>query len=359
MLDEEMSGVYLLDGRELTVRELAKHRARARVKEFKKWSERGRYALRWLGYALKLRSDFNLYELIRMAELEGTSSLYERPCLIPKESGGTRILIKPKADLMFLQRQINRLLKETFPSPPYAFGYRGGSCLDVAKRHVKWPSTVKFDVKDAFFHVTWGAVRTAISRNREMNAVGFSGIIARWIAKLCTYSPPPEIVKSRFPGIRSFLPQGAPTSSILFDLACWRIDRKLHRLAERFKGQYSRFADNGFFSVKKKTISPKLIRIIVCDVNKYGFPVHKIRGIEHGELCRILGYNCLSGTITNTREFRRKLRGALYVLRTKLERGLPCHDDWARVRGLMGFSTNLPSALQTEYKHCEEMFEDS
>jgi len=44
------------------------------------------------------------------------------------------------------------------------------------------------------------------------------------------------------------LPQGAPTSPRLFDLCFWDIDYKLWKLASKWNGHYSRYADNIFFT---------------------------------------------------------------------------------------------------------------
>ncbi len=355
MEGEEMSGRFLSSGRELTVRELAEFRRRSREQEAEKWLAGSGF--KWFAYALGLPLDFDLYSLIRTAEVDGTSALYHKPRLRKKADGGTRIIIVPKPELMFLQKRINRLLQETFPRPQNVFGYRGGSCLELVQRHAAWPSTLKFDIKDAFFQVSWGKAYAAILKPKyQEGKQGFSGPVARWIAKLCTYSPPPKIVEERFGSraCRSFLPQGAPTSSILFDLACWRADEKLERVAERVGGIVSRYADNYYFSMKTSRISPKLIRLVINDVRKRGFPVHKIRRVDQGELCRMLGYNSLNGKVTNTRDFNRRLRGALYVLRTKLDRGLPWQEDWARVKGFAGFSVNIPSRLKEEYVLCEQ-----
>lgn len=358
MDDEELTGYWLPNGRRLKVRELEECRKCTRTKNTDIWLKRGEHSLQWLHRALELPIGFDLKGMIRRVEIEGSQFFYNEPRVIKKSGGGMRIIITPKPELMLVQKRINRLLQRTFKRPPNVFGYRGGSCLQVAERHVNWPSTLKFDMKDAFFQISWGKVYGVLLRDsHSKRQAGFGRIVARWIAKLCTYSPPHKLVQEQLEGIIfSFLPQGAPTSSICFDLACRPLDDKLGRVAKRVGGIVSRYADNYYFSMPTSRISPKLRRLIICDAHKcFDFPVHKIQQVDKGQLCRMLGYNLLHGRITNTRDFNRMLRGALHVLKTKLERCLEWREDYARVRGYMGFSINTPPNLLETYKYCKRL----
>ncbi|GEM_PF-4094555 len=311
-------------------------------------------SLFWLGNVLGIPASFDLRAMIRKVDLEGSASLYYPPEVQRKSEGGVRIILTPKPDLMVVQGKIHDLLMRTFDRHPNTFGYMGGSCLDVAQRHVDYPSTLKFDVQDAFFQVAMKNVRYAIRGSRYIpDQQGFSGSVSYWIAKLCTYYPPPDIIRLRYPEVNSFLPQGAPTSPVLFHLACRSLDEKLTRVAERVGGVVSRYADNYYFSIPSPHASKKLEQMVVGDAMKRGFPIHKVRRVHQGELCRILGYNLKDGGITNTRDFNRNLRGALYVLQTKLDRGLEWHEAYARVRGYMGVAVNTPDNLREVYEYCK------
>ncbi|MDP2642005.1 MAG: reverse transcriptase domain-containing protein [bacterium] len=350
----EMSGRFLADGRELTVDELFEFRQRGRRNRVERRFTYAGKSFLWLGHALGLPTSFDLAGMVRQIDLEGSATFYHDPQLIEKSDGGTRVIISPMPELKFVQGRINRLLKRNFKRPENVFGYRGGTCYEVAERHLNWPSTLKFDIKDAFFKVSWTDVRTAIRGSRYRPGSGFSGSIAYWISRLCTYHPVPSDLEVLAGYAHSFLPQGAPTSPVCFDIACAPLDAKLTRIAERVGGIVNRYADNYYFSMPTSRISPKLERMIVCDARKHGgFHVHKVRRVDQGELCRILGYNLHNGRITNTRDFNRNLRGALYVLRTKLDRGLEWQEAYARVRGYMGVAVNLSDQLRQTYEYCE------
>ena len=356
----EMSDHLFEDNQELRRTEPIIYRRKRYVERTLERFVRDQSSLIWLQRKLGLNRDFDLASMILQMELDGTAMFYHRPRVIKKTAGGTRTIISPGLELMFIQKRINCLLQRTFPPPENVFGYRGGSCLEVAERHAKWPSTLKFDIKDAFFRVGWGRVRNAIRGSSiSINQPGFSSSVARWIARLCTYSPPPEVVLERL-RIHSFLPQGSPTSPVCFDLACKRLDVKLTKMAHRIGGIVSRYADNYYFSMPTSRFPPKLERMIMCDVCRHGrFPVHKVRRVGQGELCKIWEYNCSGGEISNNRDFRRNLRGVLYVLRTKLDRGLPSMEAYARVKGYMGLTINLPDDLLQTYHYCEGKIKES
>ncbi len=350
----EMSGRFLSSGRELTVDELAEYRHNDRVKKSRQRIDNQKKSFFWLGHRLGLPTWLNLSEMLQRIDVEGSAYLYHQPQVIPKPEGGVRIIISPQADLKLVQTRINQLLLKTFPRQPETFGYMGGSCLELAQRHLGATSTLKFDIKDAFFQVPWTSVRKSIRGFRGVTP-GFSCSISHWIAKLCTYSPVPKDIKKQvglWRGASSFLPQGAPTSPICFHLACGPLDKEMTKLAKRVGGVWSRYADNYYFSMPTRQFSKKLEEIIVCEARIKGFKIHKVRRVNEGELCRILGYNILDGRITNSRDFNRNLRGALYVLRTKLDRGLEYRDAYSRAKGFMGMSVNLPENLRLEYEYC-------
>lgn len=363
----EMSGRWLSNGRELTVDEFTEWKRQSKIARTEQRFVRCKKSLLALERALGLKTNSGLAGILRQIDLAGSADFYHPPRFIQKPEGGTRIIISPKPELQLVQKRIHRLLMETFSRPPHAFGYRGGSCIELAQRHKDSQSTLKFDVKDAFFRIGYARLRRAIRGYKCYEFTGerfkwlpgftpgFSRPVAHWIARLCTYSPVPETISQRLPLFgRSFLPQGAPTSPICFDLGCSWLDRKLAKIAKRVGGIMSRYADNYYFSMPDSEISPKLEAMIVCTARRRsGFPIHKLRVVHGGELCKILGYNLESGKIRNTRRFHRRLRGALHVLQTRLDRRLAWEDAYRRVKGFIGFAVALPNKLQQTYDYCE------
>jgi retron-type reverse transcriptase len=69
------------------------------------------------------------------------------------------------------------------------------------------------------------------------------------------------------------LPQGAPTSPALANLAAFRLDLRLAGLARRLDATYTRYADDLTFSGDRH-IAPILTRAMAEIVRDDGFPLH-------------------------------------------------------------------------------------
>ena len=67
------------------------------------------------------------------------------------------------------------------------------------------------------------------------------------------------------------MPQGAPTSPVLSNLICHRLDLKLIQLASDYFCHYTRYADDITFSSTKSTIPELLITKIKSIIIEEGF----------------------------------------------------------------------------------------
>lgn len=355
--EEKEERWFLANGHELTPEELKEHRHRGRIRRSERRLKYCQKSFFWLSHRLRLPHNFDLSGMIRRVDLEGSAFLYHEPRIVKESDGKERIIVVPKSELMLVQSRIDRLARVTFERHPISFGCVGGSCHDVAARHAQYASTFKFDIKDAFFQVSWTDVRETVQSYRWSKTPGFSGSVAYWVAKLSTYHPVPDEIRRLAWCRHSFLPQGSPSSPVLFNLVCRSLDEKLDKIAKRVGGIVSRYVDNYFFSMPTSRVSVKLMRMIINDVWKRGFIPHKIQRIDEGEIYRILGYNSVNGNVCNTRDFKRNFRGALYVLRTRLERGLEWQEAYNRVQGFMSYGVNVPEDLQRIFLECQKMIQ--
>lgn len=165
-----------------------------------------------------------------------------------KRSGQCRLIEAPKAALKSLQRRILRDILDAVPANDAAFGFvRGRNCIQAASRHAGEAMVICFDLKHFFPSVATPRVFGLF------RCLGYPHAVSSMLTALTTNATPSRILRNlssedRTLFLRPHLPQGAPTSPTLANLACHSLDRRLVGLADRIGAQYSRYADDLAFS---------------------------------------------------------------------------------------------------------------
>lgn len=197
----------------------------------------------------------SLAELTRFADCLGLSARsnsafapHYRHHLIAKRNGTQRLIEEPKPVLKNLQRRILRGILAHVPPHPDAFGFcRGKNCAQAAARHAGEDMVVRFDLSGFF---------PSIHQNRVyglFRSCGYPSAVARHLTGLTTAITPPGILATPRLADRDHLtarhlPQGAPTSPALANLACFTLDTRLAGLARSIGASYTRYADDLSFS---------------------------------------------------------------------------------------------------------------
>ena len=176
-----------------------------------------------------------------------------------KRSGGVRLIEEPKPLLKHFQRVILREILGHVPLDPSAHGFRPGhSALTYAGEHVRRRVVVHLDLHDFFVSIPPGRVYGIFRQ------CGYPERVAHLLTALVTNAVPSSVWASaprpadprllpahRAVGrhlSRQHLPQGAPTSPALANLAAFRLDRRLAGLAAATGMSYTRYADDLAFS---------------------------------------------------------------------------------------------------------------
>lgn len=316
-----------------------------------------RSALPWMHGKLRLGDEFNLYYILgnlRLNQFDYWYDFWETK----SSDGSVRPIASPKGDLRIVQYRINQRILSKFPRHPNSYGFMGGNCLQSAKQHLGFRSVLMFDLRRAFSQVTHQMVFDAVFNKGEHREPFFSFYCARFLADFCTVGSikrsaecfkvhSKQTYKISYGGI---LPQGAPTSPRLFDLCMRELDDDLAKFSDRHGLTYTRYADNLYFSSQEPEF-PALVRNIILSKVRSNFPVHKVKQASHGDMCRMLGLNVTPYGVTNTREFKRKFKGALHHLEYSLDHNLDFRHAWSVVRGLGGFAVpkTLPEKLQNKF----------
>jgi RNA-directed DNA polymerase len=181
--------------------------------------------------------------------------------LVPRAAGTPRVIEAPKARLKEIQRWVLREILDHVPVHRDAHGFtRGRSVISHAGGHVGRPVLLALDLRDFFASISAGRVYGTF------RTIGYAPTVAHVLTGLCTNAVPQtvwEIVSrtagadARRTGSRFWLgrrlatphlPQGAPTSPALANLAAFGLDRRLSGLARSLELGYSRYADDLTFS---------------------------------------------------------------------------------------------------------------
>jgi RNA-directed DNA polymerase len=194
-----------------------------------------------------------------------------------------RLIEAPKDRLKLIQRRLLRQILAAVPVSPIAHGYvPGRSALTAADVHVGAEVLVQADLASFFPSIGYGRVRAIYE------ALGYVPAVAADLAGLSTTATPLAVLRSRpmpdsptaaqltdrFHADRrlavTHLPQGAPTSPALANLACWWLDKRLAGLASAFDAQVTRYADDitfsgGFWLRSRRRDLLALLREIVVD----------------------------------------------------------------------------------------------
>jgi len=150
---------------------------------------------------------------------------------VPRRSGGTRKISAPVNELRRIQRRLNRILRAFYEPKAAAHGFtRRRDIVSNAARHVGRKFVLNVDLNDFFPSIHFGRVRGVLLKE----PFTLPEPVATLVAQLCC--------------VRGALPQGAPTSPVLSNFVCRRLDTALSRLAKRYGCVYTRYADDLTFS---------------------------------------------------------------------------------------------------------------
>ena len=171
---------------------------------------------------------------------------------IPKKSGDVRYISVPSDTLKWIQICLNEIFKALYTPSPYAMGFTvGRSIVDNARIHTNQNYVFNIDLEDFFPSID----QARVWKRLQLPPFNFNAKVASVIAGFCS------VISFRYTNENPFsecfvLPQGAPTSPLLTNAICDKLDRRLHGLAKRFGLHYSRYADDITFSSMHNVYQP-------------------------------------------------------------------------------------------------------
>lgn len=177
---------------------------------------------------------------------------------VPKKNGGSRKISSPSTGLKAIQRKLSQVLYSTYKPNISVHGFvPTQSIVTNAEQHIHKRFVFNIDLQDFFGSVHFGRVRGIFMAPpyklpKEVSTV---------LAQVCCFE--------------NRLPQGAPTSPVVSNMVCARLDSELKRLARKTKCTYTRYADDITFSTTLSQF-PQDLAYVILSVKGDVFKTEKV-----------------------------------------------------------------------------------
>ena len=252
----------------------------------------------WLGTPLD-QLDWFTGRKDRRSRSDVSTLLHYTYAFVPKASGPPRLIEAPKSRLKAIQRQILSEILNAVPPHECSHGFVAGrSCVTSAGVHAAEEVVLAVDLKDFF-------PATRLSRVHGIfRSLGYPSAVASDLTSLCSTVTPASVFlrpsENRRHGWLTrkayqtpHLPQGAPTSPALANLAAWRLDTRLLGLARSYSASYTRYADDLTFS-GDKAFARRLdgfVRVLadICGDEGWSLNARKTRIMRRAACQRVTG----------------------------------------------------------------------
>ncbi len=252
---------------------------------------------------------------------------------IPKKAGGERLISAPMPRLKRAQYWVldNLLAKAVVHDAAHGF-VPDRSILTNATPHVGRDVVVNLDLKDFFPTLTFRRVKG------KFRGLGYSEAVATVLALICTE---PDVDELEVDGERLFaargprrVPQGAPTSPVLTNVICFKLDARLSGLARALGFIYTRYADDMTFSASGEAAKKvgALLKYVREIVTAEGFVVHpdKTRVMRRGAHQEVTGLT-VNERVAVPRDTLRRFRALLH----QIEASGPVGKTWGAARDVL------------------------
>jgi len=302
--------------------------------------------------------EFNVYGLKRIFDEIKNQNRHYKEFFINKKSGEKRQILTPDYKLKLIQRRLAHIFSLIYIGRNSVHGFRRGkSIITNSEKHIHRKALLNLDLKDFFPTIHFGRVRGILqTRPYSLPKTG-----ATLIAGFCCY--------------KGKLPQGAPTSPIISNMICSRLDHELQQFAYEEHCVYSRYADDIVFSTTNRNgfsqnmveggtsewiVGPKLGSIIVSNDFKVNPKKTRVRFYTERQE--------VTGLVVNEfpnikREFVKEVRMMLHIWRkfgivdaSKKYANNYCADFYDSLKGKINFIKLVKTKGDNTYNVLAEKF---
>ncbi|XQA71984.1 reverse transcriptase domain-containing protein [Xanthomonas sacchari] len=164
---------------------------------------------------------------------------------MPKKSGGVRLISAPGRLRKKLQHKLLPVLYSAYKMGPNVHGFaKGRNVRTNALPHATRKVVINFDLKDFFSSISFQRIRGVFLGT----PLRLDWSVANILAQICS--------------LDGVMPAGAPTSPVLSNIICAKLDKRLSALAARLGGSYTRYADDLTFSFDRPLTQLRSVAIL-------------------------------------------------------------------------------------------------
>jgi RNA-directed DNA polymerase len=268
--------------------------------------------------------------------------------VLPKRDG-TRLIAAPKPRLKEIQRRLLRHVFARMPMHEAAHGCVPGRSVRTAlEPHAGHSVVIRADLEAFFGSVpagrVWGLLRLA--GLPEAVAHTITGLVTTVVPREVWRSVPvPDSVAAREAHRRlgqrlavPHLPQGAPSSPAMANLAAFALDRRLAGLAGHFGAGYTRYVDDLTFSggPSLRSARSRFVELVESIVLDEGWRLNQRKTVVLGSSGRQQALGCVvNDHPTLPRRERDNLRAQLHNCATRGWAGQAAGRDEAAYRAYL------------------------
>lgn len=225
-----------------------------------------------------------------------------RSFLIPKRSGGRRLISVPSPRLAHSQRWIDHNILRRLPVSECAQGYMASkSHISNAALHLNQSGILHADIVNFFPSITIASV------TKVFDAAGYPPNVASMLAKICTRD--------------GQVPQGAPSSPRLSNVIFEPVDRELEALASQHGLTYSRYVDDIIFSGDPETLK-RMKSAIRSLLLSFDFRMNERKSfVQLGKKKIVTGISIGMGSLKVPRRRRREYARSIFTNIKRIEAG--------------------------------------
>jgi RNA-directed DNA polymerase len=225
---------------------------------------------------------------------------FYRSFYINKKNGSKRLINEPLHQLHSIQKEIATFLLFNRYSIKNSHGFElNKSIVSNAANHINKKIVLNIDLEDFFPSITKNKVINLLTKKFKLNEKE-----AETVAEILTF--------------KNILPQGAPSSPIISNYVCEKLDKDLHKFCKSFNIVYTRYADDLTFSFAFNKLPKLLVKEIYSIIEKNEFKINnkKTRYFYRNRRQVVTGL-VVNEKVNVKKDFQKRIRAILHNWKTK------------------------------------------